>query len=209
MRTLQARGYLYEVGGRKTFYPTSRWLAMGRKIEKNDPVQEHLQAFLEKLRDATGESVILSKRLGDAVVYLNVLESTQTVRYSAAAGDLKPMHSTSSGKALISTLTETERTQLIARLRVTSTGGAGGAGGARLPVAQRAQLMDEITLGGRRGWYVGRGENVRDVLGVAAPVYVSGEVLAIAIAGPMVRVEPKLHAHAKQLVWTCKALLKN
>ena len=202
MRTLQARGYLYEVGGRKTFYPTSRRLAMSRKIEKNDPIQEHLQAFLEKLRDATGESVILSKRLGDAIVYLNVLESTQTVRYSAAAGDLKPMHSTSSGKALISTLAEPERSQLIARLR------GAGAGGARLPAAQRAQLIDEIKLGARRGWYVGRGENVMDVMGVAAPVYVSDEVFAIAVAGPMVRVEPKLHAHAKQLVWICKALLK-
>ena len=150
----------------------------------------------------TGESVIFSKRLGDAVVYLNVLESTQTVRYSAAAGDLKPMHSTSSGKALIGALGESERTQLIARLR------GSGPGGARLPASQRAQLVEEIKLGSRRGWYVGRGENVMDVMGVAAPVYVAGEVFAIAVAGPMVRLEPKLHAHAKQLVWICKALLK-
>lgn len=202
MRTLQARGYLYEVGGRKTFYPTSRWLAMGRKIERNDPVQEHLQAFLQKLRDATGESIVLSKRLGDTVVYLNVLESQQTVRYSAAVGDLKPLHSTSSGKALLGALAEPERAQVIDRLR--SAGGTGG----RLSVAQRSQLAEEIKLGAKRGWYVGRGENVMDVMGVAAPIYVSDEAFSIAIAGPMVRVEPKLHVRAKQLVWTCKELLK-
>ncbi|HMN82796.1 MAG TPA: IclR family transcriptional regulator [Burkholderiaceae bacterium] len=200
MRTLQARGYLYEVGGRKTYYPTPRWLVKARRIESNDPVQETMRPFLQKLRDVTGETVVLSKRMSDCLVYLGVVESQHAVRYTAAVGDLKPMWSTSSGKALLGAVPAAEREPLIARLRAAS--------GARLTAAQRQQLADEIQRGLKRGWFVGKGENVIDVMGVAAPVSVAGDVLSIAIAGPLVRMEPRIHAHAKQLVWTCKSILK-
>jgi DNA-binding IclR family transcriptional regulator len=201
MRTLQARGYLYEVAGRRTYYPTARWLVKARQIEARDPIQEQLQPYLEKLRDATGETVVLAKRLADQVIYLNVIESTQAVRYTAGVGDLKPMAVTSSGKALLSAVPPPERSVLISRLR--------GPSGTRLSASQRTELMAELEHGAKKGWHVGRGENIFDVMGVATPIYIAGDVLSVGIAGPYTRMEPKLHAHAKQLVWTCKALLKN
>lgn len=200
MRTLQARGYLYEVGGRKSFYPTARWLAMARKIESKDPILEQLQPYLDKLRDLTGETVVLSKLMGDSVVYLNVVESTQSIRYTSGVGDLKPVASTSSGKALMSAVAPREREALLARLR--------NAGGTRLTSTQKTQMNEEIDRSRKRGWYVGRGENVIDVMGVAAPVHAAGDIFSITVAGPMNRMEPKLHQHAKQLIWVCKALLK-
>lgn len=200
MRTLQARGYLYEVGGRKAYYPTPRWLVKARQIEAGDPIQERLRPCLQKLRDATGETVVLSKRLADRVIYLSVIESAQPVRYSAGVGDLKPLGPTSSGKALLSTLDADERDALLSRIR--------GPSGARMTVAQRSQLVEEIRRSARRGWFAGHGETVIDVMGVAAPVYVADEVLAVAVTGPRTRMEPKLHAHAKQLVWACKGLLR-
>lgn len=199
IHTLIGSGYLYEVGGRKAYYPTSKWLVKARQIEGKDPIQDQLRPYIAKLRDLTGETVVLSKRLSDCVVYLGLAESTHSIRYNASVGDLKPLHSTSSGKALLSVLPEDERSALIGRLR--------GSGGGRIPPAQRAQLLEEIAGSVKRGWFVGRGEIVIDVMGVAAPVYVAGDALSIAIAGPRNRMEPKLHAHAKQLIWTCKTLL--
>jgi len=199
IRTLIGSGYLYEVGGRKTYYPTSKWLIKARQIEGKDPVKDQLRPYMAKLRDLTGETVVLSKRLSDCIVYLGLAESTHSIRYNASVGDLKPLHSTSSGKALLSVLPEEERSALVTRLR--------GSGGGRIPPAQRAQLLEEVAGSMKRGWFVGRGENVIDVMGVAAPVYVAGDALSIAIAGPRNRMEPKLHAHAKQLIWTCKTLL--
>ena len=55
----------------------------------------------------------------------------------------------------------------------------------------------------------GRGENIMDVMGVAAPVRLAGDVFAIAVAGPLGRMEPRIRAHARQLVGACKALTKN
>jgi DNA-binding IclR family transcriptional regulator len=201
MRTLEARGYLYEVGGRKTYYPTARWLMKAREIEKHDPIYELIRPHLVKLRDASGETVVLSKRLGDAVVYLDVVESKQTIRYTAEVGDLKSMNLTSSGKALLSTMSERERDGLLLRLH--------GAGGARLTTAQRALLKAEVERAAKDGWFVGRGETSMDVMGAAVPVRLVGDVFAIGIAGPLGRMDPRLRAHAKQLLSSVKALMKN
>lgn len=40
VRTLGARGYLYEVGPRRGYYPTQRWLDKARLIASRDPLLE-------------------------------------------------------------------------------------------------------------------------------------------------------------------------
>lgn len=200
MRTMQARGYLYEVGGRKTFYPTARWLLKAREIGRHDPVLEVLHPLLEQLRDSTEETVILSKRLGDAVVYVDVLESKRTVRYAAEVGQLKPLNLTSSGKALLSAMPEQEREVALVRL-VT-------AAGARLNANQRAQLKDDLAQGAKKGWFIGRGETSMDVMGVAVPITVAGDLFAIAITGPLPRMDARTSAHAKQLLSCARMIAK-
>lgn len=201
MRTLEARGYLYEVGGRKTFYPTARWLMKAREIEKHDPILELIRPYLEKLRDSSEETVVLSKRLGDAVVYLDVVESKQTIRYTAEVGELKSLNLTSSGKALLASMLDREREAQILRLH--------SVGGARLTSPQRTQLTADIGRAAKSGWFVGRGETSMDVMGAAVPVRFAGDVFAIAIAGPLPRMDPRLAAHAKQLLAAAKALTKH
>ena len=200
MRTLEARGYLYEVGGRKAFYPTARWLVKSREIEKGDPIYELIRPHLVKLRDASDETVILSKRLGDAVVYLDVVESRQTIRYTAEVGDLKSLNRTSSGKALLSSLPDRERETVIAKLQ--------GGSGARLTTAQRALLNADIARGAKDGWFVGRGETSMDVMGAAIPVELGGDVFAVGIAGPLARMDPRLKAHARLLLVAGRTLAK-
>src|SRR3546814_17563666 len=57
--------------------------------------------LLEKLRDATNETAILGTRQGDRVIYLAVAEGQQTIRYMSRAGELKPIHASEIGKALL------------------------------------------------------------------------------------------------------------
>lgn len=198
MRTLQARGYLYEVGGRKTFYPTARWLVKSLAIASRDPVREQLQPYLESLRDETGETTILGKRMGEQVMYLAVVESIHTIRYTANVGDLKPLHSSSAGKALLGAMPAGEREALVSRLRLTRVTPA--------TITQRTQLLRDVERSVKRGRFVTRGENVADVMAVAAPVVVGGETYAIVVAGPIHRMEPRLDAHAKRLIAECKAM---
>ena len=181
VRTLIQRGYLYLVSRRKDFYPTRRLYELARRINERDPYLERLNPRLEGLRDATRETVIVGKRQRDEVVYLAVYEGPQMIRYSSSAGSIKPLHSTSIGKALLSLQTDAE-------VRAWAEAQA-------LPAVTAATLTDveallaDIARGRRAGFFVTRGESVDDVYAVAVPVRWGDDALCIAVAGPAHRMD--------------------
>ena len=118
LRTLELRGYLYELGLRKGWYPTLRWLHKARAVAEHDPMLARVTPLLEALGEATGETIVFGKRSGTEVVYLNVVESPHSIRYSAQIGDRKPLHSSSAGKALLGALPREERAALLDNLKL-------------------------------------------------------------------------------------------
>ena len=106
--TLTARGYLYSLSRPRALYPTRRMFDVMRDIAAKDPLVERATPVLERLRDATRETIILGKRQGDSVIYLQVVEGLHSIRYSAKPGEFKPLHSSSIGKAFLGTLKERE-----------------------------------------------------------------------------------------------------
>jgi DNA-binding IclR family transcriptional regulator len=116
LRTLQNLGYVYVLEQRKWVYPTKRLLQIAQAIALHDPLLETLAPILTQLRDALGETVILGKRQGHAVVYLEVIEGTHTVRYAARPGDTKPLHSSAIGKAMLGELSDERLEALLKRL---------------------------------------------------------------------------------------------
>src|SRR5260370_41295946 len=99
VRTLVAQGYLYNVDADQTLYPTKRLLGIAETIASNDPILRRLSVSLSHLRDVSGETLVLGKLQNNAVVYLDVVDSQQTIRYSAQPGDSQPVYFSSIGKA--------------------------------------------------------------------------------------------------------------
>jgi DNA-binding IclR family transcriptional regulator len=198
MRTLELRGYLYELGLRKGWYPTLRWLQKARAVAEHDPMLERVAPLLDELCAATGETVVLGKRSGSMVTYLNVAESANSIRYSAQVGERKPLHSSSAGKALLGAMPPTERAALLDTLKLPRvTPGT---------IVRRDLLEKDLAAGAKRGWYATRGENVADVHAIGAPVRIDGELYAVVVAGPAHRFEGALKAHAAALLRTARAL---
>lgn len=198
IRTLELRGYLYELGLRKGWYPTLRWLQKARAVAEHDPMLERVTPLLEELCAATGETVVLGKRSADMVAYLNVIESGNSIRYSAQVGERKPLHSSSAGKALLGAMPPAERAALLDTLKLSRvTPGT---------IVRRDLLEKDLAAGAKRGWYATRGENVADVHAIGAPVRIDGELYAVVVAGPAHRFEGALKAHAAALLRTARAL---
>ncbi|HUX25118.1 MAG TPA: IclR family transcriptional regulator C-terminal domain-containing protein [Burkholderiales bacterium] len=192
VRTLEARGYLYEVKARAGFYPTKLLFEHARAIAGRDPLAERFVPRLEKLRDQTGETVLLAKRLERQAVYLEVLDSVHSIRYSPKVGEFRPLHASASGKALLGSLAPALRDELLRGVklpRVTSR-----------TITSRAALAADLAQAQARGWYVTRGETVADLMAVAVPIELNGETYSVALAGPMHRMETALKRHAKLLV---------
>ena len=199
VRTLSAKGYLYTSERNRAIYPTKRLLEIATTIAAHDPVLETIVPVLEALRDETDETILLGRRQGETILYLDVIEGGQTLRYSAGAGDIKPMHSSAIGKAFLGRLNDTERAALVARLpldlRTANT------------ITERATLEADLAEGVAKGYFVTRGENVVDVMGLATTADVYGETMGIAVAGPLVRMEAGEAELAAQLL-SAKATLE-
>lgn len=200
LRSLLGRGYLYSLGRRKLYYPTRRLYEVAQGIAAHDALIEELRPALAGLRDRSGETVILGKRQEDAVLYLEVLESPNTVRYTARPGEYKPLHSSAIGKALLGALPPEELDRWLDSHplpRVTSN-----------TLTSAAQLKANLQQGRRRGYFVTRGENVADVMAVASPLALANDVFGIAIAGPRHRMEPAAARHAELLLATVKRIAR-
>ena len=175
------RSYLYQTGRRKDLYPTRRLFDIGSRIVANDMILQRLAPTMEILRERTRETVILGKRQKDSVTYLEVLESPQTIRYSANVGDMKPLHSTCIGKTMLGAMRPQDLRDWLETHPLESV--------TDTTITSYARLMDALEDGKRKGYYTTRGENVVDVTAVAVPVSVNNEFLGIAVAGPSHRMD--------------------
>jgi DNA-binding IclR family transcriptional regulator len=117
------------------------------------------------------------------------------VRYAAAAGDLRNLHATSLGKALLSELDEAERRELLER--------AGMPRRTPRSIGTPAAFERELRASRERGWFMSLGDGVPDVGAIALPVRVLNETYAMSIAGPLSRIEPAIAAHVRALRAAC------
>ncbi|MBU4611435.1 IclR family transcriptional regulator [Achromobacter sp. GG226] len=182
LKTMVAKGYLYELGKKSGYYPTQKLLHVASVICRRDPLVTALEPVLLTVRDVTRETAILAKLADRQVVYLSVVESMQTIRYSHQPGGFKSLHATSSGKALVSVIEPAARKALLDGYtdwtRITTN---------TLP--SRACFEADMAEGTTRGWQRSVGENVEDVMSLAFGFRVHDQPFAIVVAGPMARVQ--------------------
>jgi IclR family transcriptional regulator, acetate operon repressor len=190
LRTLENRGYLYGLQ-LKSYYPTRKMLENAQHISSHDPLLKLVAPYMEELRDATGESVLVAQLTGHQALILAVLESGQAIRYSARAGALRNLYCSGIGKCLLGELNPAERSEHLPRApypRLTAT-----------TLTTRGKLDEDLEHSRKRGWYASHGETSTDLWSIAAPVRAGGTVLALSVAGPATRLESSESRHVKSL----------
>jgi IclR family transcriptional regulator, acetate operon repressor len=187
LRTLSSRGYL-EQGRAGEYRLGPRALELAVRSRGGRDLAEVARPALEALMQRTGESAFLTTLAADAaaVVFIDVVESEQIIRYTVNVGQRSALHATANGKAILAVLPPAQRDEILRTLplkrytdrTLTSVG------------ALRASL-DEIRTA---GVCVSLDEIVRGASGIAAPVYDrEGRVAgACAVGGPTERMKPRL-----------------
>jgi DNA-binding IclR family transcriptional regulator len=198
VRTLESRGYVYAIKPRSGFYPTKRLLDMARVIAAHDPLLERAEPILQELRDKTGETVTLAKRQGNRIIYLDVFESPQLIRYSAQIGEFRSLYTSSAGKAILGSLDEAERREILTGVKLRRYT-------ANSLVTQR-DLEADIVRSAKRGWYANMGEIVEDLMAIAIPLKLNDDWYGVSIIGPIYRMQPELEKCLKVLQQAGKAL---
>lgn len=180
VRTLVARGYLYEVRRRGGYYPTAKLHALSAQIYSGDPWLEQVRPELAALRDTSNETVMLGKIQDGAVVFVDVAESTQPVHYAARAGERRPLHTSAVAKAILARMPPAERETALAAATYTRY--------TEHTLISRDALLADVDRVQARGWASNVGESVADLTGLAVALDLGGEWYALCMAGPTPRV---------------------
>jgi IclR family acetate operon transcriptional repressor len=139
---------------------------------------------MTELRNRTGETVQVAVLDGHEVVYVERLDSPNTLRLFLEVGRRNSAHSTGCGKALLAFAPPDHLDRLL----------RGWTLDAKTPhtITDLSRLRADLAEARRRGYAVNRRESEVGVVSVAAPIRdLSGRtVAAISVAGPAERLEP-------------------
>jgi DNA-binding IclR family transcriptional regulator len=187
--------------------PVSRKYSLGPEIlrmaenhiSQNQPL-EIARPHLQKVWEATNETVHLCVRQGDWVSLTSVLESGQPVRVASKQGELSPLHCTAAGKVFLAFADGNFADTVLKRPLQKFTENT---------VTDAARLRKAITKVQSVGYAFGLEEYGEGFCSVAAPIFDSHErcIAAITVAMPISRApKSRLNELAVLLVKTCSEI---
>ncbi|WP_131817286.1 IclR family transcriptional regulator [Nocardia salmonicida] len=147
----------------RAYQPGPALIDIGLAVLQNIEIRVVARNALLRLRDETGESVHLGLLRGSEVVFIDSVESGQTVRTGSRIGWTLPAHATATGKVVLAQLGDAELDKLYPDEALDPATSA--------TVQSKSVLreqLDEIRL---RGYAVNDGESEPDVGAVAAVIF--------------------------------------
>lgn len=175
---------LVDTGYVKRDETTKRYSIVAPKILALAPTttlpQDWSQAVnpvLAEIRDATGDSALLSVPVGLDITYLAYYPTTHVVSVSEGVGAVRPMHCSAQGKAYLSALPPEDLDALVDRFNY----GLGSPAAAKSP----RQLRERVAQARKDGYALDLEETYEGVRCVAVPLRIRGSLVgAVGITAP-------------------------
>lgn len=163
--TLLEKGYLEQASEKqKSFRLGMKLFQTGARYIEQTPFHDLAHATLEQLAEVAGETAFLAILNKDELVYLDKVESPNSVRTSARIGSSNPLYCTGLGKALLATMPDDDVKAVLAR-----TGGLQAI--TPFTLTDESRFMEVLYQARRQGYAVDDREHNAEVFCLAAPVY--------------------------------------
>jgi IclR family acetate operon transcriptional repressor len=192
METLKNQGYVYWLGKEQGYYPTRRWRDLGEAITRHDPILSLVSTILHDVSAQTSETAIIAKLEENHVLYLDVVEPDRTLRFTAYAGQIKPLHSAASGRALLALVDHDERVRVLSQLRLQAY--------SNHTVTEVDRLLTMIADGQAKGYHTAIGEYQADTTAIAVGFRFGTEAYSLLVGGPTNRMEERIEEIGRLLI---------
>jgi len=164
------------------YVPGLRLLKLAARTWERNEFRAIAEPHLRALHQLTGETVHLGVLRGTEIIYLDKVESRQSVRMYSQIGNASPVYCTGVGKAALSALTQTDRLSIVEKLTFrpfTAT-----------THADAASLLADIAAIETCGHAFDREEHETGIRCVAAPIWSTDRafVAGVSVTGPAYRV---------------------
>ena len=183
LRALRARRLLTHDRDRGAYTLGPMTLRLGMDYLESLDLRREALPTMRRLAAETGETIHLSILDGVDVVYIEKVDSPQSVWMFSRIGHAMPAHSTGAGKAILAYLPEEDlRARLPDRLEARTAA----------TISSRDKLVEHLRGVRARGYSTDDMENEDGISCVGAPIFDhTGAVCAgVSIAGPAMRVTP-------------------
>lgn len=161
-------------------------LFLSRNLLNDSDIVTVSKPYLQKLSKEVNETVHLCIEDRGEVVYIDKIESTQTIRMYSRIGSRAPMYSTGVGKILLSGKNQDNFNELISKInfipKTPST------------ITSKEKFIEEIEKVRSQGYALDNAENEEVLRCIAAPIFDhNGKIIAsFSISGPSNRVTMEL-----------------
>lgn len=195
LQTLAGRSFVVQDSATGRYHLGLKLLELGALVSNRLSIRTIAQPHLQRLMEATNETVHLGLLEGHEVVYADKIECPQTIRMYSRVGRRSPLHCTSLGKTLLAYQSEQMLQDLLRAglRRFTSR-----------TITTPRRLRDELQRIREEGYALDNEEFEDGLRCVAAPVWdhTSTVVASLGIAGPARRLEdaglPVLIKHVQE-----------
>lgn len=182
LRTLLEAGYIVQSPETEKYRVGSRLVTLGRAVAENFDLATLAREEMYALRDALGQSVVISRTEAAGAVVLATLPGHEAIEIAVKPGAIMAPHCTAQGKLGLAYAEPALRERvLMSRLDM------------RTPhtITSPTALREEVARILARGWATAPGESMLGVNALAAPIFEGGGQMvgAIAILGSIQFVE--------------------
>jgi DNA-binding IclR family transcriptional regulator len=181
MAMLQYRGFMRQDPQSKVYRPGTALTGVAFSILQRFDVRETLRPLIEQLNRELAETVHLALLDGTTVRFIEAIESPQAVRVASRLGRSMPAHCTSSGKAILSTLSTEELHRLYPQEKLPPL--------TPNSLSTRTELEADLARSARRGYATSNEESENGVgsVAVAIPPRQTPMRLAVNVSVPVGR----------------------
>ena len=193
LQTLAGRGYAVQDPGSGRYQLGLKFLELGALVSNRLSILAIARPHLQRLMEATNETVQLGMLEGHEVVYADKIECPRTIRMYSRVGRHSPLHCTALGKVLLAHQPEATLRELLRRRLERHT-----AQTVTTPRALRVELQQVREKG-----YASDDEEFEEGLRcLAAPVrdHTGAVAASLGIAGPAARLGPARRPELIKLV---------
>lgn len=203
LATLVGRGYVTKDPGTRRYSPGPRLVTIALATTAKIRLVPRARPILAGLRDEFGETANLGVLIETEVVYLEIAESSRSLRMSSTVGTRDGIHSTSLGKAILAALPVAEARGLLVRCDRRQT--------TRRTLTDLDALMADLRAIRSRGYSVDDEENEVGArcIGVAVTDVRGRPQAAISVSGPAARVaDAEIEAIGERLMVAAEELAR-
>lgn len=185
--TLEELGYLERDAETKLYRVTPKIYALTISLAGPRNLREISLPLMERLRDRTGETVVLSVRDGVDIVIIEVVETQHSLAPRGWVGGRVPAYCSAMGKAILAYLPDPEINRILNMIHFV----------ARTPktITNRLDFLSDLDKTRSRGWSLNYEEFTVGVVSVGAPIFAGKHhvTAAICIDVPTARIHGEGH----------------